>query len=233
MPDTTCASSKVSIAVSGCGMSLLWALVLWLVPITVNQMEETGAVPTALPVPRLAHLSLRHRSSGTASRAEAMAGGTAAVLPLLLLLLTGSLALYWQRQEDAFTDTPDATVSAAYVTICAIRCAGTKLWSCTGFTYLHNTGTCQLYRGSGDDTCVTTTTAPLTGGDDSGPRSSSYRLRQNSTCSGEQWRWNSRHCMGGEGERQQLGRGSGGKPDTISISCRWGQIACNMNSNFV
>ena len=28
-------------------------------------------------------------------------------------------------------------------------------------------------------------------------------------------------------------RGSGGKPDTISISCRWGQIACNMNSNFV
>ena len=172
------------------------ALGLWLGPITVKLTADRQA---RCRRPCRCHASLTCPSDAaaplTASRAEAMAGGTAAVLPLLLLLLlTGSLALYWQRQANTFTHTPDATVLATSLTRCALRCAGTEPWSCGGFTYLNTTGACHLYRDSRIATCAAVT------GEDIRPGPVSYRLRQYLTCTGE---------VGSEWRRKRRRRGMG------------------------
>ena len=113
---------------------------------------------------------------------------TVPISVLCLLLTAGTLLglapeqAQYRREDGKFTNSPDATISAASDTACAISCTAMEPWFCGGFTY-HDSGSCDLYKGNEAATCVNPEEAapPLEVDSSSEPRS--YR-RQQPTCPG-------------------------------------------------
>ena len=117
----------------------------------------------------------------TLGRARTMAGLPVG-LCLLLPLLSSSLARLaidtnrFRREKGTYTEASVLTVSAVSGITCAVKCTRIEEWFCGGYTYF--TGGCDLYKESWDGLAVTPQ-------DDNYSGPFSYRLRHNSTFSGE------------------------------------------------